>query len=439
MIFVVVLLLVSVSIAVVFGLLFRRTAQYERLVLSYEAERTAGSLVESYLRGAITESTTLEELPESVASFGIYAGDGGAILRIGEAPLRLPPETLPDSGAGAPLQRPSLSPLDGSRLRVLRPVRMTLGAPRGPGMTPGAGMGPGMSPGGGRRMMPGVDPVEMALVDLDASALLTGQRNRRFASIVVVGITLFLGLLVVRAYQRLRDSEVEGQRNARLAQLGAAARTLTHEIRNPLAAIRLQTAILQKQLPAEHQDKLSVLNDEVGRIGSLVDDVRSFLRGPGGRIEAVDLGEAARDLIARVGYSASLRVEGDNHTICIDRSRLRSILGNVLDNATQAVGSAASAAGDPGTSSIEVTIAPHRDRVVLAVADSGPGVPSDIRDRVFDPFFTTKASGSGIGLAIVRRFVEDAGGKVSLEERPGGGTILRIDFPRGVDCATTDS
>lgn len=436
MIFVVVLLLVSVSIAVVFGLLFRRTAQYERLVLSYEAERTAGSLVESYLRGAISETTTIEALPESVVSFAIYSADGRAILRLGDAPLRLAPEALPETGSGILMQRPSLSRHEGSRLRVVRPVRMTLGDPRGPG---GRTPGPGMAPGGMRRMMPGGEPVEVALVDLDASSLLAGQRSRRLASLIVVAITLILGLLVVRAYQRLRASEVVAQRNARLAQLGAAARTLTHEIRNPLAAIRLQTAILQKQLPTEHHEALSVLNEEVGRIGSLVDDVRAFLAGSGRRIEAVDLAVATQELIGRLGYPASLRVEGDGHTICVDRSRLRSILGNVMDNAVQAV------AGDdpektPTTGpSIEVTVASHRDRVVLSVADRGPGIPPEIRDRVFDPFFTTKESGSGIGLAVVRRFVEDAGGKISLEERPGGGTILRIDFPRGVDCATADS
>jgi signal transduction histidine kinase len=68
--------------------------------------------------------------------------------------------------------------------------------------------------------------------------------------------------------------------------------------------------------------------------------------------------------------------------------------------------------------------------VEVDVLDRGPGIPSEIRDKIFDPFFTSKAQGSGFGLSIARRFVEAAGGTLTLEDRPGGGIRARIALPR---------
>ncbi len=429
-IFAVVLVLGTVAVAVVFGLLFRRTAQYEELVLSYEAEGTAGVLIESYLRGTLTDSTTEAELPESVVSFAVYAADGRPLLRIGEAPDRLGSGDPSEGQSQGTQQGPASMPphggmqgrrfyhLDRDRVRLVRPLRTSFGPSRGPG----------------RQRMGGS---EVALVDLDASSLLAGRRARRRALVAVLVITLILAGLVVRAYRKLRRSELEAQRNAGLAQLGAAARTLTHEIRNPLAAIRLQAAILGKELGDTHQDTLKALNEEVGRISSLVDDVRTFLASSPGRVEQIDLADAVEELIARLDYDASLSRDGQLHPICIDPRRLRSILGNALDNAVEAAAEAGGAHG--AAHSVTVTVESRQGRELLSVADTGLGIASEDREQVFDPFFTTKEGGSGIGLAVMRRFVGDAGGTVWLEDRPGGGTILRIEFPRGEACETAGS
>jgi len=412
LVFILVVLLVAASMAVVFGLLFRRTAQYDSLILSYEAERTAGMLIESYIRGNLTDETPLEALPESVVSFAIYGPEGRPELVVGEAPVRL--QTT------GPVDGPRITRMERDRIRLLRPLRNPVGGPRGPG----GGMAPG---GGSRRMMPTPEAQEIALIDLDTSALLPELRARSYGLIAVFLITLILAALVVRAYLRLRRSELEAGRNARLAQLGAAARTLTHEIRNPLAAIRLQTAILRKELGPGHDEIITAINDEIGRIGSLAEDVRQFLISSPDRRERVDLAEAVRHVVTRLGYPATFRIEPGEHPVCVDPGRLRSILGNVLDNAAEAA------------PTIEVAVETRHRSVVLSVTDSGPGIPPEVRDRVFDPFFTTKDSGSGIGLAIVRRFVEDAGGRVSIEDATGGGTTVRIELPKGEDCATTDS
>ncbi len=426
MVFILVVLLVAASMAVVFGLLFRRTAQYDSLILSYEAERTAGMLIESYIRGNLTDETPLEALPESVVSFAIYGPEGRPELVVGEAPVRL--------RTTGPIDGPRITRMESDRIRLLRPLRNPVGGPRGSG----GGMAPG---GGSRRMMPTPEAQEIALIDLDTSALLPELRARSYGLIAVFLITLILAALVVRAYLRLRRSELEAGRNARLAQLGAAARTLTHEIRNPLAAIRLQTAILRKELGPGHDEIITAINDEIGRIGSLAEDVRQFLTSSPDRRERVDLAEAVRHVVTRLGYPATLRIEPGEHPVCLDPGRLRSILGNVLDNAAEAAGAQEPTADEAPESAppIEIAVDSRHGWVIVSVTDSGPGIPPKVRERVFDPFFTTKDNGSGIGLAIVRRFVEDAGGRVSIEDAPGGGTTVRIELPKGEDCATTDS
>jgi signal transduction histidine kinase len=83
---------------------------------------------------------------------------------------------------------------------------------------------------------------------------------------------------------------------------------------------------------------------------------------------------------------------------------------------------------DGGPAELECEASRHQ--VEVDVLDRGPGIPSEIRDKIFDPFFTSKAQGSGFGLSIARRFVEAAGGTLTLEDRPGGGIRARIALPR---------
>ena len=101
----------------------------------------------------------------------------------------------------------------------------------------------------------------------------------------------------------------------------------------------------------------------------------------------------------------------------LDEGRIREVVINLIENAV--------AAGPP----IAVTVRRDRDQLILEVADRGPGVADEDRDKIFEPFFTGKTQGTGLGLAIVRRVVELHHGTIAVYPNPGGGAMFRVEIP----------
>jgi signal transduction histidine kinase len=116
----------------------------------------------------------------------------------------------------------------------------------------------------------------------------------------------------------------------------------------------------------------------------------------------------------------SVSVEGGPATVIADAELVRGTLLNLLLNAGQAMS---------GRGRVVVRLSGAGGKVVLAVADDGPGVPEALRPQVFEPFFTTKARGGGLGLAVAKRTAEIHGGDLTLECPPAGGTIVTLTLP----------
>ncbi|GAB6091602.1 sensor histidine kinase [Spirochaeta dissipatitropha] len=212
-----------------------------------------------------------------------------------------------------------------------------------------------------------------------------------------------------------------------LVTLGEAARTISHEIKNPLSAIGLRLSILKSQSNAEAQEDLGIIQQEVQRLERLSSKIGQFLNNPGGVPEPVNLKDFIQNLAKRyperVHFSApGIETEGDETLVFIDPDHLRSIVENILVNALEA---------DPsGTVRIELQRKKHWVR--LYVIDSGPGIVEELGDRIFSPFVTTKARGSGIGLAIAQRFAEAAGGSLEWKSNPEGGAIMIVSLPEHI-------
>lgn len=245
---------------------------------------------------------------------------------------------------------------------------------------------------------------------------------RFFSAAALIGLLAF-HLLVYSIYRSNRKFRETLAKQENLVNLGEAARTLAHEIKNPLSAITLQMALLKKTLPASSKDDLMVVDTEVQRLIQLTNKVSDFLRNPVGtpeRMDTVVLIESLRHTFQdRITItSGSLQ----RAFIYFDPDRARSVFENLIKNALESCIDC-----DP---EVEVEITRDKKKFIhILIRDRGEGISEENLEKIFDPFFTTKIHGSGIGLAICRQFVRARGGNLKLYPREGGGTIAEVILP----------
>ncbi len=219
----------------------------------------------------------------------------------------------------------------------------------------------------------------------------------------------------------------------KLAAVGTLAAGLSHEIRNPLNAASLQLTLLERRvrrLPEASQppviEPLSLVQQEILRLKTVVDDFLAFVRPSDYQPAPVDLAEVAATVLDRFAAQAAeaglrlLRSFSAVRPIEGDVKRLQQALANLLLNAIQAT---------PSGGTIRVDVGEQAGEVFLAVEDSGPGIPDSVRPRLFEPFFTTKENGSGLGLALAHSVVSQHAGSIALEESSLGGARFVIRLP----------
>ena len=253
----------------------------------------------------------------------------------------------------------------------------------------------------------------------------------------ITGATLFFKDLTrveqLEERERLRD---------RLAALGEMAAAIAHEVKNPLAGIEVMAGILKRQ-HAESEDAQSILRDiikEAKMANAIVLEVLDFVRPIRLQVERISLSDVVRDAIAtaeshvpRGGVDVGVRLNESLPPIQGDPHQLRQLFTNLLTNAFEAMGgtgqvaiSAQQLAAEEEPAGGELHAVPM---IQVEVADSGPGVPADVMDRIFSPFFTTKPQGSGLGLAIVRKIVDAHDGRIDVSAGVKGGTRFRVTLP----------
>ncbi len=414
------LLVTALSLSLVLG-----ERNRSLLLAEYRADRIASALLDSFREN---RSLSFENLEEEILGFGIYDLSGEAVIRFGTAP---PSYDLPDESSSISLFKLNRETKSLVLIRKmgLLPGRMPNEMPgRMPGMMPGGtpwGM-PGNVPRRMRRMMnQHMNPSQFLFLELTAESHWASQRVYGFALLTV---PLFIALVVGAIGYLYRKNiayreKLESQ--TRLAQLGETARTLSHEIKNPLSAIRIRTGILKKAMQPDQLEDLQVIEEEVQHLSSLTDRIGDFLRDPVGRPELIDVHRFVKDLLARFDQRLSYENRsGVNASVHFDRERLRSVLENLIKNALETVHTE-----EP----VDVRVSSTKAKVTISVLDRGEGISPEIRERIYDPFYTSKISGSGIGLAITRRFVEAAGGSLTLSARSGGGTEAAVCLKRAKD------
>ena len=240
---------------------------------------------------------------------------------------------------------------------------------------------------------------------------------------------------------RLREEKRELSRRATIAEKLAAVGTMTaglsHEIRNPLNAAGLQLAVLERRLrrlsPADQPlllEPLGLVRDEITRLGRLLDEFLLFARPRELTLQALDpkvLLDGVASLLSKDaekrGVAMQVVCEPELPKVLGDSERLKQALLNLMLNALDAT---------PRGGRVEVhASASAMGRVLLiAIDDSGGGVPHEAQRRIFEPFFTTKPAGTGLGLSVVHAISEQHGGGISLEASALGGARFLLRLPQ---------
>lgn len=214
----------------------------------------------------------------------------------------------------------------------------------------------------------------------------------------------------------------------RLAAIGEMSAVVAHEVRNPVAIV-LNAATSMRKRPDDREALLRIIEDEAGRLTRMVTDLLDFARPAKlqlGEECFMTIVESALDTVRRASPDTELDVDlivpVDMPPLECDVRLIRQAIINLVTNALQAQ-------GRHGPVQVSASVDEDAGQVRLTVSDDGEGVAPDIRDRIFRPFFTTRATGTGLGLAVVQRFVEAHGGTLTQHDTPGGGATFEVRLP----------
>jgi two-component system, NtrC family, sensor histidine kinase HydH len=249
---------------------------------------------------------------------------------------------------------------------------------------------------------------------------------------VVALLSQYLAERLRQTRGHLEEATARAEQAERLAALGRIAAGLAHEVRNPLGSILGSIQLLSGAdgLGPDGRQLCAIIERETARLNDLVGDMLDLARPKKPVIAEVDLARTVRDVVAlasQSGRGGDVRVvyDGppDNSTVLAraDGGQLRQVVWNLVRNAVQA--------SSPGAE-VRVRVhdvgKAHEHGFVLEVHDEGPGIDTEATKRLFDPFFTTRSAGVGIGLAVVKRIVDDHGWRIDIESSKGRGATFRV-------------
>ncbi len=238
--------------------------------------------------------------------------------------------------------------------------------------------------------------------------------------------------VVFKDVSNLRTIDEKMQRSDRLSMIGQVAAGTAHEIRNPLTSIRGFLQILGSSLEEagmmKEREYVDLMLLEIKRINSLVDQFLLLSKPRDINYRVVNLNEVLNEIIPIIQSEALLHdVEIINHTagklpnIIGDSELLKQVFLNISKNGVEAIGS-------KGRLVFDCEYKVHEKRIIIHIQDSGGGIPPYVIDRIFDPFFTTKEDGTGLGLAVCQRIIQDLGGTIRVSSK-GFGTTFSVMLP----------
>ncbi|MCP4213664.1 MAG: GHKL domain-containing protein [bacterium] len=233
-------------------------------------------------------------------------------------------------------------------------------------------------------------------------------------------------LLVINDKTELKKLQIKSQQEDRLRVMGELAAEVAHEIRNPLGSIELMVTLLQEDLQKDPRpsELLTRIRTSVDNMNHIVTNILLYtkdLQLDTSQFTVADLVNASESIAINTIVKKSIGVtkELPDLLISADFELLKQSLANIFINAAQAA---------PQQGSLSISAEVQKNSLVLHIRDNGPGIPAEIRDKIFKPFFTTKNTGTGLGLAMVKRVIEAHSGDISFQS-DGKGTLFIVQIP----------
>jgi PAS domain S-box-containing protein len=227
------------------------------------------------------------------------------------------------------------------------------------------------------------------------------------------------------------EDKTEEEQTKRLSAIGATAGMVGHDIRSPLQSILSDTFLLKEALSTmpgcqtkeDVAESLDGIERNVVYINKIVQDLQDYSRPITPEYSDVNLAAIFDSIFKTIAIPGKIKLYlqiSEIKKICSDAMLLQRILTNLVNNAIQAM---------PNGGDLKIEAKPENSKVVLTVADTGVGIPNDVKSKLFIPLMTTKTKGQGFGLAVSKRLVEALNGTISFESEVGKGTKFIIRLP----------
>jgi signal transduction histidine kinase len=210
------------------------------------------------------------------------------------------------------------------------------------------------------------------------------------------------------------------------------AKQIAHEIKNPLTPMKLSVQYLQKAWDEKVPDWDKRLKrftrtivEQIESLSIIASEFSDFAKMPKSKFEKTEMIEVIKNSIGLFRNATQIKIElyySDNHYVLADREQLLRVFNNLIKNALQAI-------IDPAKGLIEITVEQEMELVVITFKDNGKGIPKVQREKVFYPNFTTKSGGMGLGLAMVKNIIQNAGGEITFESEENVGTTFIVALP----------
>ena len=241
------------------------------------------------------------------------------------------------------------------------------------------------------------------------------------------------------AYRQLQNAQRELLNTEKLSAIGKFASIIIHDIKNPLTNIRAYAELIERKLSKIDGLSESVLRgpsvimNEVDRLVTMTTELLDFSRGDSNLdVEEVDFYVYLHDLVENIQGRAekdniqiNLKPVTEKIFLFIDKLKMQRVFLNLINNAIEAI-------GENGV--INISLENNENKFILwKIKDSGCGISDEIASRIFEPFVSGKSNGTGLGMSIVKSFVEKHGGSISVNSKIGEGTEMIISLPKSVN------